>query len=493
MTLELDPDQRRVVACGDRTIRVVAPAGAGKTGTIVERVVDRLRRGRDPRRVLVLTFDTSAAAAVGTRLDERAREAGVSMEGLRVATLNAFGYGLLRRYAPVEHRPVVTGDERDALAAEVRAALARRSPEHDDAVPRAEGRAWAELFGRLKDALHDPRALDPRALAETLARETPEILEEVGRRGFARAVEAVAWLFLAYDRALELRGRMDFDDQKLRACQLLRADAALRARLQRRFAEVVVDEFQDINRLDFELIRILAGRASLVVVGDDDQAIYAFRGCSPEWIIELEKRSGRRVTSLELRTNYRNPPNLLAAAVKLIRRNRRRIPKRPVASRADDAGIELAMFVSPAEQAEAVVERIVAARRRDPRLRWRDAAVLYRMNAESRPLQAALREAGVPYVVREEDDESGVGARPNDDAVSLLTYFRAKGLQWPIVFLTSCNEGVAPHRRAPVEDERRLFYVAMTRASSALHAFWLDPESHGAPSRFLREAGLLRR
>ena len=75
-------------------------------------------------------------------------------------------------------------------------------------------------------------------------------------------------------------------------------------------------------------------------MGDDDQAIYSFRGCSPEWIIELEKRSGRRVTSLELRTNYRNPPNLLAAAVRLIRRNRKRIPKRPIASRADDAAIE---------------------------------------------------------------------------------------------------------------------------------------------------------
>jgi DNA helicase-2/ATP-dependent DNA helicase PcrA len=498
----LDPDQRRVVGCRDRTIRVVAPAGAGKTRTIVERVVDRLARGADPRRILVLTFDTSAAAAVGTRLKERAREEGVPIEGLRVATLNAFGYALLRHHAPDEHRPIVTGAERDAIAAEVRAALARRSPEHDDAVPRAEGRAWAELFARLKDALHDPRALELPVLAETLARQTPELLDECGRRGFARAVEAVGWLFLAYQRALDHRGRMDFDDQKLRACQVLRSDAAVRALLQRRYGEVVVDEFQDINRLDFELVRLLAARAALLVVGDDDQAIYAFRGCSPEWIIDLEARSGRRVTSLELRTNYRNPPNLLAAAVRLICRNRRRIPKRPVASRADDAAIELAPFASPARQAEAVVHRILAARRRDPRLGWRDMAVLYRMNAESRPIQAALREAGVPYVVREEDDEtpgnrlSAVRHPSNGeapDAVSLLTYFRAKGLQWPIVFLTSCNEGVAPHRKAPVEDERRLFYVAMTRASSALHALWLDPETHGPPSRFLREAGLLRR
>jgi DNA helicase-2/ATP-dependent DNA helicase PcrA len=486
-------------------VRVVAPAGAGKTRTVVERVLDRLARGADPRRILVLTFDTSAAAAVTRRLEERAGEVGLAVAGLRVATLNAFGYELLRRHAPGEHRPIVSGADRDAIVAEVRAALARRSPARAELVPCSEGRPWAELFGRLKDALVDPRALDTDTLAYVLARDPPELLAGVGRKELARAVEAVAWVFLAYERALGVRGLMDFDDQKLRACQLLRSDTGLRARIQRRYVEVVVDEFQDINRLDFELVRTLAARATLVVVGDDDQAIYAFRGCSPEWIIELEARSGRSVTSLELRTNYRNPPNLLAAAVRLIRRNRKRIPKRPMASRVDEAAIDLRSFATAWEQAGGVAQRILDARSRHG-LDWRDFAVLYRMNAESRPIQAALAAAGIPYVVREEDDERAPRVRPDQmaarvdrtasgeapDAVSLLTYFRAKGLQWPVVFLTSCNEGVTPHRRAAVEDERRLFYVAMTRASAALHASWLGEDDHAPPSRFLREAGLLR-
>jgi DNA helicase-2/ATP-dependent DNA helicase PcrA len=491
----LDPDQQRVVTCRDRTIRVVAPAGAGKTRTVVERVLIRIRAGLDPQRILVLTFDNSAAAALESRFAERSREEGTALPEFRVATLNAFGYALLRRHSPSEFRPVATGDELEAIAAETRAALARKSPQHEAVLPPADDRAWAELFGRLKNALFDSRALDLRRLAGVLAHEERELFEHAGRRDRARVVEAVAWLMVAYDRALALRGRIDFDDQKLRACLALRESPELRRRFQSRWSEVVVDEFQDINRLDFELIGILSARATLVVVGDDDQAIYAFRGCSPEWIIDLEKRSGRRLTSLELRTNYRNPPNLLAAAVRLIRRNRCRIPKRPVASRTDEATIDVAVYGSAIEQAEGVARSILRARRRDHALRFRDVAILYRVNAQSQSLRAALRSTGIPCVVREEDDgsESPGHHTAAADAVSLLTYFRAKGLQWPIVFLTSCNEGLTPHRRSPVEDERRLFYVAMTRASAALHVSFLDPTdgAHPPASRFLRESGIL--
>jgi superfamily I DNA/RNA helicase len=126
-------------------------------------------------------------------------------------------------------------------------------------------------------------------------------------------------------------------------------------------------------------------------------------------------------------------------------------------------------------------------------LRFRDVAILYRVNAQSQSLRAALRSTGIPCVVREEDDGSESPHTAAADAVSLLTYFRAKGLQWPIVFLSSCNEGLTPHHRSPVEDERRLFYVAMTRASAALHVSFLDPTdgAHPPASRFLRESGIL--
>jgi DNA helicase-2/ATP-dependent DNA helicase PcrA len=251
--------------------------------------------------------------------------------------------------------------------------------------------------------------------------------------------------------------------------------------------EVVVDEFQDVNRLDFELVRRLAVRSDLVVTGDDDQAIYGFRGCSSKFIVGLESMLARPVESHELSINYRNPPNLLAHAVRLVERNRGRIPKSPVAARSDAARVSV--LAAAGSDAEAIglahrARKAIGAGRRPE-----DLAVLCRTNAHCAALAERMREAGVPCRVRADSTESESGG---SGAVTIATYFRAKGLQWPIVFLPGCNEGVVPHPRAPVDDERRLFYVALTRASQELVATWVAvPEDDVRPSRFLIEAGLI--
>ena len=235
------------------------------------------------------------------------------------------------------------------------------------------------------------------------------------------------------------------------------------------------------------------------MTGDDDQAIYGFRGCSSEFIVGLARLLGREVDSHELAINYRNPPNLLAHAVALVRHNRGRIPKSPVAARTDAA----AVVAAPAGSAEA--ERAGLAHRARKAIaggrRPRDLAVLCRTNAHCLAVAEGLRSVGVPCRVRVEADRDpgkkrSAAAEPADredvaDAVTVATYFRAKGLQWPVVFLPGCNEGLIPHPRAPVDAERRLFYVALTRASEELVASWVAvPRDEARPSRFLAEAGL---
>src|SRR5882762_695230 len=109
-----------------------------------------------------------------------------------------------------------------------------------------------------------------------------------------------------FKRLLQREQRIDFDDQKLRALKSLEASPNVSSLIQRQFDEVIVDEFQDINELDFNFVSLIAQKARLIT-GDDDQAIYGFRGCTPRYIIELEKHIGRDVESFELKRNYRCP------------------------------------------------------------------------------------------------------------------------------------------------------------------------------------------
>ena len=474
---------------------MVAPAGSGKTQTIVERVLGRIEEGVRPERVLVLTFDRAARRSLAERLASRSLEAGIGADGCTVSTLNAFGAALLRRHAPEEARAVAA----DVLAERLLGESAAECGLAADLV--GHGALVREVFALLKNALHDPRTGREREFARFLTSDpvARDRMADLASEVPGADPAAVARLFVATDRAMRGARVIDFDDQKLRALALFER-AELRERIAGLWDEVIVDEFQDINRLDFALVQRLAARSDLVVTGDDDQAIYGFRGCSSEFIVGLARLLRREVDSHELAINYRNPPNLLEHAVRLVRHNRGRIPKSPVAARTDAAVV----IAAPAGSAEAETAGLAHRARkaigggRSPR----DLAVLCRTNAHCVSVAAKLRSVGIPCRVRAEADR-GAGRRrcaadePADveyaaDAVTVATYFRAKGLQWPVVFLPGCNEGLIPHPRAPVDGERRLFYVALTRASQELVASWVAvPRDEARPSRFLAEAGLV--
>jgi DNA helicase-2/ATP-dependent DNA helicase PcrA len=478
----VDEHQRRVIECRSRTLRVVAPAGSGKTQTIVERVLGRIEEGTPPERVLVLTFDRAARRSLLDRLESRARERGIDAAGTTISTLNAFGASMLRRHAP--HEPREIADDSLAVRLVAKACAEAGAPEG----LAGRGPSLLELFALLKNALHDPRTGQRRAFERFLGEDPVAAarMEEIAAEVPGIGTAVVAEVFDLTAREMRAAGVIDFDDQKLRALALMDRPG-IGARVESLWDEVVVDEFQDVNRLDFELVRRLAARADLVVTGDDDQAIYGFRGCSSKFIVGLEVMLARPVDSHELSINYRNPPNLLSHAVRLVERNRGRIPKAPVAARVDAARVSV--LASAGSDAEAVglahrARKAIAAGRRPEEL-----AVLCRTNAHCAALAERLREAGVPCRVRTDTGEVEDGA---SGAVTVATYFRAKGLQWPVVFLPGCNEGVVPHPRAPTDDERRLFYVALTRASQELVATWVAvPEDEVRPSRFLIEAGLI--
>jgi DNA helicase-2/ATP-dependent DNA helicase PcrA len=488
-----DEHQLRVIECRSRTIRMVAPAGSGKTQTIVERVLRRIEDGVRPDRVLVLTFDRAARRSLVERLASRSLERGVDAGTCTVSTLNAFGAALLRRHAPDEARAVADDALADRLLAE---SVAECGLEAEIA---GHGALVREMFALLKNSLHDPRSGSAREFARFLGSDpvARERMAELASEVPGADPPALARLFAAADQAMRRAGVIDFDDQKLRALALFER-SELRERIPRLWDEVIVDEFQDINRLDFALVQRLAARSDLVVTGDDDQAIYGFRGCSSEFIVGLGRLLGREVDSHELAINYRNPPNLLAHAVRLVQHNRGRIPKSPVAARTDAAAVVAAPAGSALAETAGLAHRARKAidRGRSPG----EIAVLCRTNAHCLSVADGLRSVGLPCRVRVVADPATGGRRSASDepagpegpeAITVATYFRAKGLQWPVVFLPGCNEGLIPHPRAPVDGERRLFYVALTRASQELVASWVAlPRDEARPSRFLAEAGL---
>jgi len=334
---QVDEYQREVVESPANTMRVVAPAGSGKTQTMLNRVLRRIQNGLNPERLLLLTFDNAAASSLIIKLREQTESLGVELGSLQIKTLNAFGFAILRRYVPTEYKPIIPPYRAAKLIREIIEALKEKSLERHRLLPRnIKTRFYIEFFSFLKNELFDPRGPDAQRLAEFII-ESPTAVPFFEPGQPANVVKAIVagliWLFMAYEKAVQREGLMDFDDQKLRSYLALSSSRDLKQTLQSKFAEIIVDEFQDINRLDFALIQLLAEKSGLVVTGDDDQAIYGFRGCSPNYIINLQQAIGRDVTPFELAINYRNPANLVRHADQLIRHNVNRIPKSPIAAR----------------------------------------------------------------------------------------------------------------------------------------------------------------
>lgn len=381
---KLDRYQQHVVSATERSIRVVAPAGSGKTETLVRRVQHQITSGVAPGRILVLTFDKNAQQSFVDKLTR------LGITGpVQIRTLNAFGYALLWEI-PDEYAEISSAVHFPANGSVIEKLV------REYGYP-----VFTSMISKMKNDIVDLRTITQPTLEAWVTdhREhllgdliDSQIMEKVSTRTFARQLAADA---LAYERALQQRGGIDFDDQKLRALIGLRRSATLQANVQARYDEVIVDEFQDVNRLDCELIEIIARQARLIITGDDDQAIYGFRGASADHLIKPKTQFHRDFVSYELSMNYRCPVTILATADALIRHNRKRIAKHPEAHTTVQGEVELIQASSPQAEVRQVARRLKTLLRPGPYTR---AAILTRTNAQKIEIQEALIEEGVPFV-----------------------------------------------------------------------------------------------
>jgi DNA helicase-2/ATP-dependent DNA helicase PcrA len=527
----LNPPQRRAVITPASPLCILAGAGSGKTRVLTRRIAWRVHEGTaDSRHVLALTFTRKAAGELSGRL----AALGVR-DQLAAGTFHAIAYAQLRRrWADRGERPPALLDRKVRLLAPLLSGNRRAAVQPGDVATEIE---WAKARGV------GPAHYQAEAMA-------------AGRQP-ALTLSVLASLFERYEEEKRRKGLVDFDDLLLLCARALETDEAFAAAQRWRFRHLFIDEFQDVNPVQFRLLEGWRGGGSdLCVVGDPNQAIFGWNGADAGYITGFGERfPGAEIVHLD--DNYRSSPQILAVADAVLAGASGH--SRPLrANRPDGSVPTVRSWATDRDEARAVARAM--RKRHGPSLPWSAMAVLARTNAQLLLFEEALTGAGIPHRVRgegaflsqpeirtalnelrrrplthpltplivdlEEMAAEGEGDRRQrleglvrlarehasldqaasidsffawlratvggdepargGDVVELATFHAAKGLEWPLVFVVGLERGLVPIARADTPqsraEERRLLYVAVTRAKHELHCSWAERRTFGTRS-----------
>jgi DNA helicase-2/ATP-dependent DNA helicase PcrA len=368
---ELNPEQRLAAETIDGPVLILAGAGTGKTRAITYRMANMIAGGVPAEAILAVTFTNKAAEEMRTRVSNLLLRAGFPPAQPWLSTFHSLCARLLRREAGAAGLPrdFAIYDDDDQCAA-VKLTIAQLRIADDSLTPR-------NVLSRISYAKNHGQ--------------TPQQLR-------AEAVSAegrhVADIFAGYEKLLAQSNAVDFDDLLLRTAKLLRENAGVREKWQRRFAYIHVDEYQDTNRVQYELLRLLTGpQQNLCVVGDEDQSIYRWRGADVSILLSFS-RDFPNAKVVKLERNYRSTQNILDAAGAVVANNPERLGK--TLSAENGAGGNLNYFEARDAQGEA--EYVAGALEK---IQGDDSdqtcAVEYRTNFQSRAFEEAFRRRGVRY------------------------------------------------------------------------------------------------
>ncbi len=373
MSFTLNPAQRAAVRHVDGPLLVLAGAGSGKTRVIAAKIGHLLEQGFEARKIAAITFTNKAAREMRERVGGLLGREGKRdlADDLAISTFHALGARIIRA---------------DAKALGLKPGFSILDP--DDILPivaelvpttdRARARAAQAAFSRWKNALVSPAA----ALS--------------GAKDDAEAAAARA--FTRYDDALRAYHAVDFDDLIALPIALLAADAAVAAKWRERCSHLLIDEVQDTNPAQYRLMGHIVGeRASFTAVGDDDQAIYGWRGASVDNLARLAQ-DYPALTVIKLEQNYRSTTRILRSANALIANNARLHDKKLWSEHGHGDAIPVTPAADEEAEAEGVVRRLLA-HRFQHRGRYADYAILYRGNHQAKAFEQQLRAQNVPYEV----------------------------------------------------------------------------------------------
>jgi len=368
---QLNPEQRLAAETTEGPVLILAGAGTGKTRAITFRMANLIAKGVPAETILAVTFTNKAAEEMQTRVTDLLLRAGVPPERPWISTFHSLCARLLRREAAAAGLPkdFAIYDDDDQLAA-VKLAMAKLHIEDEALTPR-------NVLSRI-----------------SYAKNQAQMPEQMRGQAIDADTRKVADIFAAYEALLKQSNALDFDDLLLRSARLLREAPQVRQRWQNRFQYLHVDEYQDTNRVQYDLLRLLTNdRQNVCVVGDEDQSIYRWRGADVSILLSFAKDfSGAKVVRLE--RNYRSTQKILDAAAAVVANNPDRLGKMLTAEKEQGGNLRYFEARDAHAEAEFVAEELDRILVDDPE---QTCAVEYRTNFQSRSFEEVFRRRGLRY------------------------------------------------------------------------------------------------
>src|SRR6266566_1013605 len=385
---QLNPQQREAVETTEGPVLILAGAGSGKTRVITYRIAHLIEHlGVMPESILAMTFTNKAASEMVERVDKLV--GGLSIAKPVISTFHSFCVRMLRRDIEALRIPSATPGQ-PAIG------LSKSFVIYDEADQQQLVKSVMRRLGI------DDKQTTPRAVLAHISWAKNHMLDpqEVYLQSADPKTERVAQIYAEYRKELAKANALDFDDLLLEAVRLLKAVPSVREYYNRRFHHILIDEYQDTNRPQYELMRLLAGnRHNVCAVGDEDQSIYSWRGADIRNILEFEK-DFPEAKIIRLEQNYRSTQNILQAASAVVANNVKRKGKNLWTSR--QGGTRIGYYEAPDGENEALFAADYVARYLREALDQGEngrAAVLYRTNSQSRLFEEAMRRYQLKYHV----------------------------------------------------------------------------------------------
>ena len=400
---ELNPVQQEAVKAANGPVMIIAGAGSGKTRVLTYRIAHLIQCGVPPYQILALTFTNKAAHEMKSRI---AKLVGEKASQLWMGTFHSIFARILRREAEaLEYTKSFTIYDSDDSYSVVKKSMERLG-------------ISAQQY-------------NPNAIRSRISASKNQLIYAQEYARLARDVfdEKTALVYEEYQKALRRSNAMDFDDLLVKPIELFQNHDEILKKYQHRFKFLLVDEFQDTNRAQYEVSKMLAGaHRNVCVVGDDAQSIYSFRGADIRNILDFSKDYPDCQT-FRLEQNYRSTKNILGAADQLIRFNNDRLPKNLWTENESGDPISLVECTDDRDEGYQIVHAIQEESHRN-KFDLKDYVVLYRTNAQSRTIEDTLRRNSIPYVI-----VGGVKFYERKEIKDVLAYMR-------IIANTSDEEGI---------------------------------------------------